>query len=179
MKAPGSSLFWAGRRVLAERRPHGQLRWLPNAPVIARMKFFNHLWLLRLAVAAILLSHSLHGIFTNQDVHDFGARFLNNIGFAPFGVALAWAVVLGQVLTALLLLANQVLLPAAAFNIGVLLVGIATVHWAEGWFVVGGGRNGMEFSFLLIASLLTIALSAATRKTTNDASSPGLAPPTE
>ena len=31
------------------------------------------------------------------------------------------------------------------------------VHWKEGWFVVGAGRNGMEYSALLIASLLAIA----------------------
>ena len=141
------------------------------------MKFFDSLGLLRLAVAVVLLSHSLHGIFTHQDVHDFGARFLNTVGFAPFGVPLAWAVVLGQVLTALLLLANRGRRLAAAFNIGVLLVGIATVHWSEGWFVVGGGRNGTEFSFLLIACLLTIALPAAPRNAA--ASSPSLAPLSE
>ena len=94
-------------------------------------------------MAIILLSHSLHGLFTGTDVPDFGSLFLNKIGFAPFGVPLAWTVVLGQVLTALLLLANRWLGRAAAFNIGVLLVGIATVHWPEGWFVEGGGRNGM------------------------------------
>jgi len=30
------------------------------------------------------------------------------------------------------------------------------IHFSEGWFVVGGGRNGMEFNFLLIAALVTI-----------------------
>jgi putative oxidoreductase len=30
------------------------------------------------------------------------------------------------------------------------------VHFQEGWFVVGGGRNGMEFNFLLICVLLSI-----------------------
>ena len=115
-------------------------------------------------MAIILLSHSLHGLFTGTDVPDFGSLFLNKIGFAPFGVPLAWTVVLGQVLTALLLLANRWLGRAAAFNIGVLLVGIATVHWPEGWFVEGGGRNGMAFSFLLIVCLLAIALSASARK---------------
>jgi len=24
------------------------------------------------------------------------------------------------------------------------------VHYKEGWFVVGGGRNGVEFNFLMI-----------------------------
>ena len=136
-------------------------------------------FLLRLAVAVIILSHSLHGIFTGTDVHDFGALFLNKIGFTPFGVPLAWTVVLGQALTALLLLANRGLGPAVAFNIGVLLMGVATVHWAEGWFVVGGGRNGMEFSFLLIACLLSIWWTATARKTASTADSPTPTLPTE
>ena len=136
------------------------------------MRVFQPSLLLRVGVAIILLSHSLHGIFTGTDVHDFGSLFLNKIGLAPFGVPLAWTVVLGQVLTALLLLANRWLGLAAAFNIGVLLVGIATVHWPEGWFVVGGGRNGMEFSFLLIVCLLAIALSASARKPASAASRP-------
>ena len=31
------------------------------------------------------------------------------------------------------------------------------VHLPAGWFVVGGGRNGMEYSVLLIVALLGIA----------------------
>lgn len=33
------------------------------------------------------------------------------------------------------------------------------IHFKEGWFVVGNGRNGMEFNFLLVAALLTIMFS--------------------
>jgi putative oxidoreductase len=33
-------------------------------------------------------------------------------------------------------------------------MGIAIVHFKEGWFVVGAGRNGVEFNFLLIVVLL-------------------------
>ena len=33
------------------------------------------------------------------------------------------------------------------------LMGIVLVHWPAGWFVVGLGRNGMEYSVLLIACL--------------------------
>jgi hypothetical protein len=36
--------------------------------------------------------------------------------------------------------------------------GIALVHAPEGWFVVGLGRNGMEYSVLLISSLLLIGV---------------------
>ena len=32
-------------------------------------------------------------------------------------------------------------------------MGIVLVHGPEGWFVVGMGRNGVEFSVLLLAAL--------------------------
>ena len=36
--------------------------------------------------------------------------------------------------------------------------GVAMIHAKEGWFVVGAGRNGMEYSLLLIGSLALVAL---------------------
>jgi putative oxidoreductase len=120
------------------------------------MKTFNSTLIMRFAVSIIFLSHSLHGIFTKTDVNDFGNFFLNKIGFAPFGVFIAWAVVISQVITSLFLMLNKYTKIACIINILILLVGIVTVHFQEGWFVVGGGRNGMEFSFLLICVLLAI-----------------------
>jgi len=117
----------------------------------------NH-FLLRWGLATIFLSHSLHGIFTGHDVNNFGNLFLNKIGFAPFGVFLAWAVVISQVITSVFLLTSQFLTTACIVNIIILVFGIITVHVAEGWYVVGAGRNGMEFSFILIVALLTILL---------------------
>jgi len=46
---------------------------------------------------------------------------------------------------------------AALGHAAILTLGMILVHWPEGWFVVGGGRNGMEYSVLLIISLLAIA----------------------
>jgi putative oxidoreductase len=120
------------------------------------MKVFNNLFLLRLSVATIVLSHSLHGIFNKNDIANFGNLFLNEIGFAPFGVFIAWSVVISQVVTSIFLLLNKCVKIASIINITILLFGIATVHYKEGWFVVGAGRNGMEFSFLLICVLLSI-----------------------
>lgn len=120
------------------------------------MQFFNATFILRFAVAIILLSHSLHGIFTNNDVNDFGNLFLNQIGFAPFGVVIAWFVVVSQIVTAVLLLLDKCTRVASIVNIIILITGIVTVHFREGWFVVGGGRNGMEFSVVLILVLIAI-----------------------
>jgi putative oxidoreductase len=121
-------------------------------------KLFNNTFLIRFGLAAIFLSHSLHGIFTNHDVNDLGNLFLNKIGFAPFGVWIAWTIIITQIITSILLLLDIFTKIASLLNIAILLGGIITVHFKEGWFVVGGGRDGMEFSFVLIIMLLTLLL---------------------
>lgn len=122
-------------------------------------KIVDNNFLLRFGVAVIFLSHSLHGIFTGNDVNDFGNLFLNKIGFAPLGVPIAWGVVIGQLVTSLLLIMNRGVIVSCIINMCILIAGIVTVHYSEGWYVVGAGRNGMEFSFILIIVLLFILLS--------------------
>lgn len=115
----------------------------------------NSTLILRVAVAIILLTHSVFGIFDNG-INDFGNLYLNQIGFAPFGVFLAWSIKLSHIVAAILLLINKYINFAAIITILVLIMGIILVHFKEGWFVVGGGRNGMEYNFLLICVLLAI-----------------------
>ncbi|AYN03642.1 MULTISPECIES: DoxX family protein [unclassified Flavobacterium] len=115
----------------------------------------NSTLILRIAVAIILLTHSVFGIFDNG-INDFGNLYLNQIGFAPLGVFLAWSIKLSHIVAAVLLLANKYINFAAIITILVLIMGIILVHFQEGWFVVGGGRNGMEYNFLLICVLLAI-----------------------
>lgn len=115
----------------------------------------NGTLLLRIAVAIILLTHSVFGMF-NNGINDFGNLFLNQIGFAPFGVFLAWSIKLSHVVAAILLILNKYVKLAGFVTIFVLIMGIVLVHFKEGWFVVGGGRNGVEYNFLLIVVLLAI-----------------------
>lgn len=115
----------------------------------------NGTLLLRIAIAIILLSHSVFGMFDNG-VNDFGNLYLNQIGFAPFGVFLAWSIKLSHIIAAVLLLLNKYIKLAGFVTIFVLIMGIILVHFQEGWFVVGGGRNGVEYNFLLIIVLLAI-----------------------
>ncbi len=133
-----------------------------------KQSIFSNQFLLRWGLAIIFLSHSLHGIFTGNDVNDFGNLFLNKIGFAPFGVFIAWAVVISQIITSIFLVANRFLTITCVVNIIILVFGIITVHFAEGWYVVGAGRNGMEFSFLLIIALLTILFTDQKAKKRSD-----------
>lgn len=111
--------------------------------------------ILRVAVAIILLTHSVYAMF-NNGINDFGNFYLNQIGFAPLGVPLAWAIKLSHVACAVLLLLNKFVKLASVITIVILLAGIVLVHFKEGWFVVGGGRNGMEYNFLLICVLFVI-----------------------
>ena len=115
----------------------------------------NGTLLLRIAVAIILLTHSVFGMF-NNGINDFGNLYLNQIGFAPFGVFLAWSIKLSHVVAAILLLSYKYVKPAGFVTILILIMGIILVHFQEGWFVVGGGRNGAEYNFLLIVVLLAI-----------------------
>ncbi|KAF2338118.1 DoxX family protein [Flavobacterium tistrianum] len=115
----------------------------------------NGTLLLRIATAIILLTHSVFGMF-NGGINDFGNLYLNQIGFAPFGIFLAWSIKISHIIAAILLLANKYVKPAGFITIFILIMGIILVHFQEGWFVVGGGRNGVEYNFLLIIVLLAI-----------------------
>lgn len=62
--------------------------------------------ILRVSIAIILLSHSVLGIF-DGGINDFGNFYLNKVGFAPFGVAIAWIIKLSHVVCAILLVINK------------------------------------------------------------------------
>ncbi|MEQ9581531.1 MAG: DoxX family protein [Arenibacter sp.] len=119
------------------------------------MKTLNSTFLLRFASVIILLEHSIPGMF-NNGINDFGNLFLNQIGFAPLGVPIAWSIKLSHLVAALCLIFEKFIKWACIVTILVLIAGIVLVHFKEGWFVVGAGRNGVEFNFILIFALLTI-----------------------
>jgi putative oxidoreductase len=122
------------------------------------MKNSKNTLILRIAIAIIFVTHSVFGMF-NNGINDFGNLFLNQIGFAPLGVPIAWAIKLIHLFGAILLLFNKYLKPVCILNILIFIMGIVLVHYQEGWFVVGAGRNGMEYNFLLICVLASIMLS--------------------
>ena len=118
------------------------------------MKLFEKLFLLRLSVALILIMHSVPGML-NNGISGFG-EYLNISGFSPVGLPLAWLIKISHVLCAVCLVLNRYVVPASMITIAILMAGIVMVHFKEGWFVVGGGQNGIEYNFLLICVLLTI-----------------------
>lgn len=126
----------------------------------------NHSFLLRFPVAVILFIHGVGGMF-NHGINDFGNLYLNANGFSPMGLYIAWAIKLSHVVTAVCLLIDKYIKPASIITIFILIMGIVMVHFKEGWFVVGAGRNGVEFNFLLIFVLLSFVFPAANKKALN------------
>jgi putative oxidoreductase len=102
----------------------------------------------------------------NNGINNFGNLYLNYVGFAPVGLPLAWAIKLSHIALAYSLLTDKYLKVTSFTTILILIAGIFMIHLKEGWFVVGGGRNGVEFNFLLIMSLLTILYPNALNKLT-------------
>ncbi|MFT3978856.1 MAG: DoxX family protein [Ferruginibacter sp.] len=119
------------------------------------MRFFNNFFFLRLAIAVILLMHGVPSIVSG-DVNIFGNEHLRAQGFGSMGLPLAWAIKLSHIAAAVCLLLNRFIKPAAIVTIIILVTGIFMVHLKDGWYVVGGGNNGVEFNFLLIFALLTL-----------------------
>lgn len=108
------------------------------------MKNLNGLTLLRLALALIFLSHGVSRIY-KDGVFPFGKLFLDPIGFAPFGIHIAWTVTIFELVGSVWLIWGKYRQLIACLFILHQMAGIALVHFKEGWFVVGSGRNG-QFS---------------------------------
>ncbi len=109
---------------------------------------------LRVAVAALLFIHGAYRAAMGG-VAPFG-EFLDG-NHLPAGLAVAWAITVVEILGSIALALGRWVRPLALWFAAELMAGIALVHWPEGWFVVGGGRNGMEYSVALIAMLLAQA----------------------
>jgi len=110
--------------------------------------------LLRVIVALLLIIHGVTRIL-HDGVGGFGG-FLDSQGF-PAGTIVAWGITLFEIAGGLLMaLGRYTRWIAAAFALE-LTMGILLVHAKNGWFVVGGGSNGVEYSVLLITCMIVIA----------------------
>jgi len=113
----------------------------------SRLSERHALVVLRVVVAGLIVIHGVARIALGG-VDDFGG-FLDQVGF-PVGAAVAWTITLVEIGGGGLLALGYFVRPLCAFFVVQLATGIALVHFGEGWFVVGAGRNGMEYSVLLI-----------------------------
>jgi putative oxidoreductase len=109
--------------------------------------------LIRLAAGGNLLIHGLARM-GNGTVSDFDG-YLTALGFPPFT---AWIITFFEIGASILFIAGKWVVPLAILFCLELIMGIILVHYPEGWFVVGAGRNGMEYSVLLIICFISTAL---------------------
>jgi putative oxidoreductase len=131
--------------------------WRPSIMTLAQRSRFG--WLvLRLALAGLVAAHGYYRLLTGGSF-GFGEWLASqNI---PFGLVVAWAVTMIEVIGSVLLAIGRLVLPVALVLSAIYVVGIVMVHAPSGWFVVGAGRNGAEYSALLIVALLCVGLQHA------------------
>lgn len=108
---------------------------------------------LRIMLSICMLAHGLQRLYFNT-VSGFG-DFLNAKGFLV-GVPIAWGITIFEVIGGIALLANYFTRWISLVWAAQLVVGIILVHAQNGWFVVGPSSGGVEYSLLLIVSLLVL-----------------------
>jgi putative oxidoreductase len=114
----------------------------------------RYAWLLlRLTLAGLIAAHGWARLIAGG-VEPFGA-WLATQGL-PFGPAIAWAITVFEIAGTVLLAAGRLVFALSLAYAAIYAVGIAMVHAKAGWFVVGLGRNGAEYSVLLIVALLCV-----------------------
>ncbi len=109
---------------------------------------------IRCGLAALLFIHGAARVVADG-VAPFGG-FLDARGF-PFGIGIAWCVTVFELAAAPLLAIGRWVTPIALGFAAIYAFGIWLVHAPAGWFVVGLGRNGMEYSVLILVCLLALA----------------------
>ena len=109
--------------------------------------------ILRVTLAGLIAAHGWARLIAGG-VDPFG-NWLNSLGF-PFGHGIAWGVTIIEMAGTPLFAFGRFVAPLSVAYAAIYTVGIALVHAKAGWFVVGLGRNGMEYSVLLIVTLLCV-----------------------
>jgi putative oxidoreductase len=114
------------------------------------------LTVLRIAVGLMLAAHGAMRLSAGT-VNGFG-EFLNTKGFM-IGPAIAWFLTIFEMAGGLLMAAGLFVKWIAAVFMIEIAMGIILVHANNGWFVVGHQSGGVEYSVLILFSLLVVASS--------------------
>jgi putative oxidoreductase len=108
---------------------------------------------LRVVIAGLIAAHGWMR-WLGVGVEPF-ATWLQSQGLA-MGAAIAIGITAIEIIGTPLFALGRLVAPLALLYSAIYIVGIFMVHAQAGWFVVGPGRNGMEFSVLLIVALLCV-----------------------
>jgi putative oxidoreductase len=111
-------------------------------------------WLcLRIVVAGLIAAHGWKR-FADGGVVPFGEWLTSQ--HVPLGFAIAAVITAVEIIGTPLYALGRFVPVLSVVYASIYAVGIAMVHGREGWWVVGAGRNGAEYSVLLIACLLCV-----------------------
>jgi putative oxidoreductase len=112
--------------------------------------------LLRLVLCALIFTHGAYRFYEGSS--PILGQILEDQGFpGGSGTILAYAVNVTETLGALLLAMKLFTLPVCAALTIIYTTGIILFHRHNGFFVVGPGTGGWEYSALLITCLVTTA----------------------
>lgn len=109
--------------------------------------------LLRVTLATLITIHGW-ARWSNGAVTPFG-DWLNQLGFL-LGHTMAWGITGFEILAMPLLALGWFVRPILAVMFVIYATGLVLVHWPAGWFVVGLGRNGMEYSALILVCIMVL-----------------------
>jgi putative oxidoreductase len=109
---------------------------------------------LRLVLCAIIFTHGSHRLMEGS-IPILG-QILGQIGF-PAGLVLAHLVNLAETGGTVLLALRMGVVPVCSVLCLIYATGIALFHGRAGFFVVGPGHDGWEYSALLIACFAVVA----------------------
>lgn len=120
-------------------------------PDLMHEKTASHI--LRITMGIIFITHGIARLYYGS-VPDFG-DFLNAQGLV-IGLPLAWTITIGEIICGSLLVLRRYVRYCVIFHAAVILGGLIIIHIPEGWFVVGHGSGGVEYSLLILAVLTFI-----------------------
>ena len=110
----------------------------------------------RVVLSLLLIIHGVVRLSVGGAIH-FGA-YLEGEGI-PGGTIIAYLLTFFEIVGGCLLALRVYTKWIVSVFLLEIILGLIMVHAKEGWFVVGYGRNGSEYSVLIIISLLLICFS--------------------
>jgi len=111
---------------------------------------FTYLFL-RIVIGLIFITHGAARLYY-WSIPDFGG-YLNSLGLM-IGLPLAWIITIGEIICGTCLLLGFKVRYCVLFHLLVIIPGIFIIHLPNGWFTVGHGTGGVEYSLLLVAVLV-------------------------
>jgi putative oxidoreductase len=115
------------------------------------------LFVLRLTVGLVFF---MHGVPKLTGGMEQTAQFFASLGI-PAPVVAAWAVAVLEVVGGIGLMAGLLTPLWNLLFIAEMVTAIAVVHYPRGFYVIGPGQGGYEFSMLLIAANVCLLLVGA------------------